>query len=284
MIFSGAICIMLRTFGSVGLESNSASELESKDDIEKGHQAEDGTDLFGSVIDTKYLYPSSQRSCEGLVSFLFSKGIGDQFISLLEVFWETEELKLSRFRCLEQLGEGGFGKVFKVQDTRMGTLYALKLQRRDNVATLAVREAEALHTSRHVFIVHLEHVFRTNNFFGMLMELCDKDLNRCILDCSGIDGVAEGLPCKEVKQYSACIVLALEHLHSRNVVFRDLKPENILIASRESWSAKRYAKLADFGLAKPIHQDSESKRSTSQGFQNMTAMMGTPAFMPTEAF
>jgi len=49
---------------------------------------------------------------------------------------------------------------------------------------------------------------------------------------------------REVMFYAAEIVLALEYLHDKGVLYRDLKPENILVG------IDGHIKLADFGLSK----------------------------------
>jgi len=41
----------------------------------------------------------------------------------------------------------------------------------------------------------------------------------------------------------ACVILSLEHLHNRSIIYADLKPENVLLFE------DGYAKLADFGLS-----------------------------------
>ena len=49
---------------------------------------------------------------------------------------------------------------------------------------------------------------------------------------------------KKARFYIAEIILALEYIHLKNVIYRDLKPENILI------DQDGHIKLTDFGLSK----------------------------------
>ncbi|CAK0868858.1 unnamed protein product [Prorocentrum cordatum] len=228
----------------------------------------------------------------GLGAYLFTKGVGDQFESLLEIICESSEdrLKLSRLRIVRQLGEGGFGRVFEVQDCRhrrgasqRSGVYALKLQRKSAAASVAVREAEMIHELDHMYIVGLVRVFHTNAFYCILMELCEMDLNSRILASVDGMGIAAGLPTTQVKHYSACIALALEHLHHRDFVFRDLKPENVLTTAAENCCdghSRSHAKLADFGLARSL--DPRHLALSRKEFFSMWS--GTHAFMPDDDY
>lgn len=68
---------------------------------------------------------------------------------------------------------------------------------------------------------------------------------------------------KTAKFFACEILLAIEYMHSKNVIFRDLKPENVLI------DETGHVKLADFGFAKTV----KDKTWT---------MCGTPEYLAPE--
>jgi len=57
------------------------------------------------------------------------------------------------------------------------------------------------------------------------------------------------------KFYICEIILALEALHHKNVMFRDLKPENVVL------DVDGHCLLADFGLAKEMGSRSQLSKS-----------------------
>jgi cGMP-dependent protein kinase len=68
--------------------------------------------------------------------------------------------------------------------------------------------------------------------------------------------------------YIGSMILAVEYLHKRKIVYRDIKPENIMIDD------KGYLKLIDMGTAKILKSDS--------GVGKTFTILGTPHYMAPE--
>ena len=73
---------------------------------------------------------------------------------------------------------------------------------------------------------------------------------------------------KECKFIVACIILALEYLHSNKIIHRDLKPENIL------FDKNGYIHIIDFNIAKQLGNEPE---------EHIIDVSGSPGYMSPEA-
>ena len=161
-------------------------------------------------------------------------------------FSEHIDLKSIRIICL--LGEGSFAKVFfvkKKETNGSSNYFAMKvldkkiLKKKDYFSYVKL-EKQILMTMEHPFILKLHYSFQ-----------CKANLY-LMLDYEGGGTLFFHLKKKkrfqeqEIVFYAAEIILALEFLHSKKIIYRDLKPENVLL------SEDGHIKLADFGLAKKL--------------------------------
>ena len=60
--------------------------------------------------------------------------------------------------------------------------------------------------------------------------------------------------------FAACIIIALEYLHSQGIIHRDLKPENLVFDS------EGYLRLTDLGIARIWRPDNSADTSGTPGY------------------
>ncbi|KAJ3246912.1 camp-dependent protein kinase catalytic subunit, partial [Borealophlyctis nickersoniae] len=175
----------------------------------------------------------------------------------------TRDYHLDDFVVIRRVGKGGFANVFLVRlKTGTGRYYALKAIKKSDLVKLKqekqiLNEKNILRDFKHPFIVELYHTFQNFTYLFMTMEfVAGGDLFSYLRKCKRFEE-------DDARFYVAEILIALEYLHSQNVIYRDLKPENILL------DATGHTKLADFGFAKVV-------RSTT------TSFCGTPDYIAIE--
>ena len=66
------------------------------------------------------------------------------------------------------------------------------------------------------------------------------------------------LSLQRVMQFFAQILVALEHVHSHNIMHRDLKTQNIMLCKK-----KKVVKIGDFGISKVLSSKITSAKSVS---------------------
>jgi len=182
---------------------------------------------------------------------------------------EPGSLLQNRYRIQEELGRGGMGAVYRVEDTSLGVDVAIK----ENFFTSPEserqfkREASLLATLRHPHLPRVtDHFVIPDQGQYLVMDFVPgRDARQILEDQNG------PLPQEEVLRWMREILDALTYLHSRPqpIIHRDIKPGNIKITPDDR------AVLVDFGLAK-VH---DASRSTTTG-----AKAFTPGFAPPEQY
>jgi serine/threonine protein kinase/Tol biopolymer transport system component len=191
---------------------------------------------------------------------------------------------LSRYRVVEELGQGGMGVVYKAEDLRLGRFVALKFLPGDVAGDRQAlerfsREARAASALNHRHICTIHDIDEHDGQPFIVMELLEGRTLR--------DRIAAGrLPLDTVVNLAIQIAEALGAAHAKGIVHRDIKPANVFVTSDGQ------AKVLDFGLAKLVAEsDAVAGAATATAIPAETPKpfvttpgqtMGTVAYMSPE--
>lgn len=173
-------------------------------------------------------------------------------------------LTRSHFLFRFPIGRGGFSRVWQVRYRGCKTDFALKEMNKDRIiakksVNSVLRELRLLALLRHHFIVNVLFAFQDcANLYLVLNLMPGGDLR---FHMTRYKRFTE----EQTKFFVACLVVALEYLHSNGVMHRDIKPENIVL------DQNGYLRLTDFGIARATTENSGGDDSA-----------GTPGYMAPE--
>ncbi|KAM9294225.1 serine/threonine-protein kinase D1 [Gastrophryne carolinensis] len=167
----------------------------------------------------------------------------------------------------EVLGSGQFGIVYGGKHRKTGRDVAIKIIDKLRFPTKQEsqlrNEVAILQNLHHRGVVNLECMFETPERVFVVMEKLHGDMLEMILSSE-----KGRLPERITKFLVTQILVALRHLHFKNIVHCDLKPENVLLASSDPFPQ---VKLCDFGFARIIGEKSFRR-----------SVVGTPAYLAPE--
>ena len=176
---------------------------------------------------------------------------------------ETEVIG-GRYRLGELLGAGGMADVHRATDEALHRQVAVKMLR--PIAGGSEQRARFIAEAR--MLAGLSHA-------GLVTVLdAGFDAERPFLVMELVEGPNLAVVCRSpcdserVESVGAQVAETLDFVHSRGIVHRDVKPGNVLLGQSGQ------VKLADFGIARLVDQDS--------GFTRTGFAMGTVAYVSPE--
>ena len=124
----------------------------------------------------------------------------------------------------------------------------------------------------HAYVLKLMYTFQTPDYLHMVMECCNHG------DLSQQLDVHQYFEENLARFITAELILAMEHVHNKGVLYRDLKPENIMI------DTDGHIRLGDFGLAKQAGMPDNMEEDEKSRKKGMVAQSfcGSPAYLAPE--
>ncbi|XP_051628637.1 myosin light chain kinase, smooth muscle-like isoform X3 [Manacus candei] len=187
-----------------------------------------------------------------------------------DVVINTQDKVSDVYTQLEKLGEGKFGKVYRLREKASGKIRAGKYFRtRTGKERAAARaEVELMNLLQHPRLVQCLAAFQGPTELVMVMEyVAGGELFERIVD----DDFEHTEPSSA--QYVRQILEGLQFMHGRAIVHLDLKPENIVCVSPDSHCVK----IIDFGLARKLGGQGLSGESPFQGDTDMETLSNVTA-------
>lgn len=207
---------------------------------------------------------------------LVEKGLLTKFQAELLLIGRTAGFFLGQYKIIDQIGQGGMGRVYKAIHQTMNRVVALKvlaphLMKTTKAQKLFRREVQAAARLIHPNIVTAYDANKIQGRHYLAMEYVSGPNLDQLIRAKG--PLKVGAACEIIRQAA----LGLEYAHEHGMVHRDIKPANLLLQRSRSKDSF-LVKILDFGLARLQAPDAAAGTIVT----NENLVMGTPDFLSPE--
>ena len=186
------------------------------------------------------------------------------------------------YEVQKKIGEGAYGKIYKVRNKQSGDIRAMKQVTKTKIQDMGKfqDEIKILSTVDHPNIVRLFEVIEDDKYYNLIQELCTGGE---LLTRAQKNQLKE----KDIARIFYQIMSGVAYIHGIGIVHRDLKLENVLFSTEEPNSP---IKIIDFGFSVFMGKNNEmskEKESESQdpkkgGFKRLKSKVGTLYYISPE--
>lgn len=153
-----------------------------------------------------------------------------KIVGNVENLWNSGEIEgIERFltqngyRLQEQIGAGGFGEVYRVEDEK-GQNFAVKIADvPSGKIRFLEREAKLLWDLRYPVFPKYKAFYKSEEKGYLIMEYLEGNTLKKFLNAG------RSFTEEQIRSYATTMAQSLSFLHRRGYVFRDLKPANMII-------------------------------------------------------
>ncbi len=196
----------------------------------------------------------------------------------------SSALMNNRYRVVRELGRGGFGATFLVEDTQLPSGKRVVLKEltpiENNGETYALikhrfeREAVVLEELGNINsqIPTLYAYFTEASKFYLVQEYIEGETLTQRVRSQGV------MSDTAVREWLTEILPVLDCVHDKRIVHRDVKPDNIILRQRVLRQRNHKPVLIDFGAVR----ETMGLQGNGQAKSTQSIVIGTPGFMPSE--
>ena len=156
------------------------------------------------------------------------------------------------YEVQKKIGEGAYGKIYKVKNKQSGDIRAMKQITKTKITDMGKFQTEIkiLSMLDHPNIVRLFEVIEDDKYYNLLEELCTGGE---LLTRAQNNQLKE----KDIARIFNQIMSGVAYIHGMGIAHRDLKLENILFSSEKPSSP---IKIIDFGFSVFLGKNNENSK------------------------